>query len=133
MNGGKKIVLTRIEQRIVGQRAGRDDPRYLPFDQPFRQRRVFHLLADCRAKSRLNQPPQVVVELMIREPGHRDRVGGPFVAAGERQPQRAGRLLGIFVKQLVEVADAKQQNGTGILRLHFQVALHRRGGSTVVR
>jgi len=70
---------------------------------------------------------EIRIELMVGKARHRDRVF-PLVAAGERQPQHAGRRLGVVVKQLVEVPHAKQQQRIAADGLGVFVLLHHGSG-----
>ena len=120
---GQEIARLRVEQRIVGQRAGRDDPRHLALHQPLGQLRVFDLLANRGAVAGRDDLRQVRIELMVRKPGHRHRVVA-LVAAGEREAQHAGGRLRVVEEQLVEVAHAKQQQRIAGGPLGLVVLLH---------
>ncbi len=73
-NRGQKIALARVQQRIVGQRAGRDDSRDFSLDQPFGLLRVFDLFAYRCSAAGGDDLAQVAVQLVVRESGHGDRV-----------------------------------------------------------
>ena len=44
--GGEEVARARVEQRVVGERAGRDDAGHFALDEPLGLLRVFDLLAD---------------------------------------------------------------------------------------
>ena len=74
---GQEIARLRVEQRIVGERAGRDDPRHLALHESLGLLRVFDLLANRGAVAGGDDLGQVRIELMVREAGHRHRVRRP--------------------------------------------------------
>ena len=116
-----------IQQGVVGDGAGRDDPRHFALHQPLGQLGVFHLFADGRPEARGDQLAQVAFQLMVGEAGHGDGVVA-LVAAGQGQVEHAGGGLGVVVEHLVEVAHAEQQQGVGARPLRLLVLLHHGGG-----
>ena len=60
--------------------------------------------------------------------GHRDALAAPNLAAGQHDVQRASRHLGVSVEQLVEVAQAEQQQRVRVAR--FRSRYWRRSGET---
>ena len=125
-HGRQEIALARIQQGIVGDGAGRDDPRHLAADQPFGQLGVFDLFADGRPHPGGDQLAQVAFQLVIGKAGHGDGVFA-LLAAGQRQIEHAGGRLGVVVEHLVEVAHAKQQQRVGTRPLRFLILLHHGG------
>ena len=117
------VARARIEQGVVGDRAGGDDARHFAPHEALGLPGVFDLVADRHAQAGGDQLAQVAFELMVGKARHRRRVFA-LVAAGERQAQHAGGRLGVFEKHLVEVAHAKQQQRIGTRRLGVLVLLH---------
>jgi hypothetical protein len=112
-----------LEQLVLGDRAGGDDASHLALDQALGQGRVFHLVADGDAVSRMEQFSQVMLDRLDRHAGHRDRA----VASGEGEAEDAGDEFGVFFKRLEEVAHAEQQDHPRVPGLGLPVLLHHRG------
>ena len=121
------IALARVQQRVVGERAGADDPRHLAPHEPLGLLRVFRLIADGDAQAGGDELAEIAFKLMVGEAGHGDRIF-PFVAAGERQIEHSGGGFGVVEKHLVEIAHAKQQNRIPAGRLGVLILLHHRRG-----
>ncbi len=85
-----------------------------------------HLLGDHRRLAQLDQPRQVLLDRMVRHPGHHHRRAGRFAALGQGDVEQARGLARVLVKQLVEVAHAEQHQRIRVLRLDRQVLLHQR-------
>src|SRR5690606_15639614 len=62
------------QQRLVGDRARRDDAHHLAFDQALAGRRVADLLADRHRLAQRHQTREVAFGGMVRHAGHRDRL-----------------------------------------------------------
>jgi hypothetical protein len=73
-----------IEQRLVGERAGRDDAHHLALDRTLRLGRIADLLADRHRFARAHQPREVVLDAVI--PARR-----PSESAARRLPARGQR------------------------------------------
>ena len=86
----QEVAGLRIEQRIIGERAGRDDPRHFALHEPLRLLRVFDLFADRGPMPGGDDLGQVRIELMVRKAGHRHRVVA-LVAAREGDARASGR------------------------------------------
>ena len=126
-NGGQVVALAGIEQGVVGDRAGRDDPRHFALDQSLGQLGIFDLFADGGPEAGGDQLGQVAFQLVVGKAGH-GRAVLALVARGEGQVEHAGGGLGVLVKHLVEVAHAKQQQGVGACPLGLLVLLHHGSG-----
>ena len=123
-DAGEKVVLSRVQQLFVGQRARCHDASDLTTNQSPGLLWVFHLVADSRPKSGADQLLQVVVQLVVREPGHRDRLVRRLIPSCQRQAQHFGGGLCVFVKQFVEIAHTEQQQRPRVLLAHLKVLLH---------
>ncbi len=71
------VVALFLEQRRVGQRAGRDDARDLALDRALGRGRIADLLADGDRLAELHQPRQVLVHRVVGHAGHLDRLRRP--------------------------------------------------------
>jgi hypothetical protein len=116
----------RIEERLVGGDAGGDDPRHLATEQALGRLRVVDLLADRHVPARGHELHQLRVELVMREPRHRQGVGA-LVAAGEREVEQVGGLAGVVAEELVEVSHPKQHERAGAAGLRRLELLHHGG------
>ena len=118
------VARARVEQRVVGDRAGRDDAGHLAAHETFGRLGVFDLVADGHSQPGSDQLAQVAFELMVGKAGHRHRVFA-LVAAGEGQvPAARAALLRVVEKHFVEIAHAKQQQRIGTRRFGVLILLH---------
>jgi hypothetical protein len=62
----------------------------------------------------------------MRHAGHGDLVGLTAVAAGERQLEQLRRDDRVLPEHLVEIAQAKENDGVGVRALGRRVLLHHR-------
>ena len=122
---GEEITLARIEQRLVGQRARRDDARDLALHQSLGELRVFDLLTHRGPIAGGDDLPQIAVQLVVRKSRHGNRIL-TFVTAGQRQSQFARRGLRVIVEELVEIPHPEQQQRIATGRLGVLVLLHHR-------
>ena len=132
------------QQRGVGERAGRDQSHHLSFDRSLRSGRIAELLADCDRLAHLHQPGQVLLGGMKGHARHPDRLAIGGAASGQRDAKQPGCLVGIVVKELIEIAHAIKEQHRRVLGLDAKVLLHhgrvagkrlsgRRGGMTLCR
>ena len=117
------VALARVQERVVDDRARRDDARHLAADQADCLLRVLDLLAHGDAHPQGDQLGEITLQLMVRKARHRDRVLALFAAGQGEIHQACGRLR-VVVEELVEIAHAKQQQCLGARLLGFQVLLH---------
>ena len=66
------IGTTRVEEFVFGDGAGRDQPIHLAANQLLATAGILHLLTHRHPMPGTKQHVQVVFELVIREPRHRD-------------------------------------------------------------
>ena len=113
-DAGEVIVPARVEQAVLGQGAGRDDPHDGALDRPLvaaaaRLGRVLDLLADRDLEAGADQLREIAVGGMHRHAAHRD-VGAVVLAAlGQRDVERRRRRHRVVEEQLVEIPHAKEQ------------------------
>ncbi len=79
--GREEIGPSRIQHVVFGEGAGGDDAGDFAANQSFGKGGVFDLVANGDALARVEQFPQIGVEVLMAKAGHRD----DFVATGERQ------------------------------------------------
>nr|UOZ97320.1 hypothetical protein NCPCFENI_01238 [Cupriavidus sp.] len=77
--------------------------------------------------ARLNEPRQIALGRGNGYACHYHRGTSALSALGQRNAENARGLLSVFIKELVEVAHAIEQQRIGMLRLDAQVLLHHRG------
>ena len=118
-----------IEQQLLGERAGGDEPHHVTADHRFRPAllglgRVLGLLADGDAEALGDQTLEIVVGGMDRHAAHGNVLAKMLAALGERDAERARGEGRIVEEQLVEVAHAIEQEAVGVGRLDLQVLRH---------
>ena len=131
---GEEIVAARLEQAVLGQRAGRDQADDRAPDErlaaaPAGLGRVLGLLADRDLEALPDQALEVALGAVHRHAAHRDVVALMAAALGERDVERRRCRLRVLEEQLVEVAHPEEQQALGMLRLERLIlGDHRRGG-----
>ncbi len=126
-NARQEIVFFRLKLR-VSRRSRRDHARHFALYNLFRRPRVFHLFADGNLESLANQLGDIVLGRVIGHAAHRDGDAFFLVARGQRDLQFPGRDHRVFKKQLVEIAQAKEQQRAGMVFLDGCVLPHQRRG-----
>ncbi len=114
------------QQGLVGQCAGGDGADDLALDRPFGGGRIADLFANRDGLAEFDQPRQVLIHRMKRHARHLDRLPAGTAARGQCQVKQAGRFLGVFVKEFVEIAHAIQQQRRPGLGFEAVVLLHHR-------
>ena len=124
---GGQVFAPAVQQVLLGQRARRDDARDLALDRAFGGGRVADLLANRHRHRLAHQLGEILVDAVARHAGHRNRLAGRFVARGQGDVEQGRGALGVFVKQLVKIAHAVEQEGVGVVGFERQIlANHRR-------
>ena len=99
-----------VEQRLVGQRAGRDDAHDLALDRALRVAGIADLLADRDRLAQLHQPREIALGRVDGHAGHRDRRAGRTaprcVSVMSSERAAAARVV---VEELVEIAHAVEE------------------------
>ena len=121
--GAQGIGLAGFQLAAVGDRAGSHHPHHVTLHQAFDLGRVLQLLADGDLVARLGQPGNVAVHRMEGDTAHGRLGRGALAPGGEGDLQGAGRLQGIVVKHLIEVAHPEHQDGILMPRLYVVVLL----------
>jgi len=125
------VVGARVEQGVLGERAGGDQPHHVAAHHALvaallRLRRILHLLAHRNAMAERDQPVQIVVGALHRHAAHRDVRAEMLAALGQRDAERARGGLSVLEEQFVEVAHPVEQQEAGIGRLDLEVLFHHR-------
>jgi hypothetical protein len=126
-DGQQQAVALVVQQRGIGERAGRDDARDLAFHRPFGSGRIAHLLADGDRLAEFHQLGQVLLGCMVGHARHLDRLASGGAARGERDAEQVRGALGIAEEQLVKIPHAVKQQHVRVLGLDAQVLLHHGG------
>ena len=132
-DGGEIVVAARIEQRILGQGAGRDDAHHGALDHRLGAAllglgRILDLLADRDLEALADQPRQIGLVAVHRHAAHLDVFAQMLAALGQRDVERRRGLDRVVEEQLVEIAHAVEQQMVGMHRLDRQVLAHHRRG-----
>ena len=123
---GEEVVGCGIEEGIHDHRARGQDLGYAALDDSLGLRGVLELVADRHLVPETQEPAHVGVALVPRDPAHRDRLGILLVARREREAEQGRPPHGVLEEHLVEVTEAEEQEGVGILFLDARVLPHER-------
>ncbi len=123
------IVALGVEQRIFGQRAGRDQPHHVAAHHALaaalsRLGRVLELLAHRDAMAERDQAMQIFVGALDRYAAHGNVAAEMLAALGQHDAERARGDLGVLEEQFVEVAHPVEQQAVRIGGLDLNVLLH---------
>jgi len=112
--------------------AGGDDADHVSVHQTLGESRVAQLLADRHLVPCLDEAGQIAFQGVSRHPGHGDTQVLSHAAGGEGYLQLLGGETCIVVKGLVEVAEAKEEDGVrvGLLDIQVLAAYRRHSPST---
>ena len=122
------VVLVRAQQARIVAVPGVTMRRDLAAHQLLAGAGFLHLIADGDAIALLDQARDVAFGRVIRHAAHRDRLALFLVARGQRDFEFPRRRHGVFVEQLVEVAEPEQQQRAGDLLLDGLILPHQRRG-----
>ena len=117
----------RVEQRLVGQRARRDDPDDLALDQPLGELRDPR---PARRPPRAGRPGPAWPGTIRRAGWGNPAIGtasAPLSRRRQGQPEQRRGPLGVLAEHLVEIAHPEQEQGIGIAGLQLAILLHHRG------
>ena len=128
-NGHQKCRLLRLEVVRVGEGSRRDDANDFTLDDALGFARILDLIADGDAKAFLHEARDVRIDCMKRDAAHRNPAAVcVFGTRGQGQLERPRGQQGVFVKHLVEVAHAEEEDRVAMLLLGVQILPHRRRG-----
>ena len=120
----QQAVAALVQQRLIGQGAGRDNAHHLPLHRPFTGGGITQLLANRYRQTKFDQLGEVVFDRVKRYARHRDRFAGGLAARGQRDVEQLGGPPGVVVKQLVKISHPIKQQQIGVLGLDAQVLPH---------
>jgi hypothetical protein len=129
----------RIEQGLLGERAGGDDADDGAVDHRLgtslpRLGRALDLLGDGDPEAALDQPRQIGFGGVNRHPAHRDRLALMLAPRGQRDVEARRRRLGVVEEQFEEVAHPVEKQAIARLRLEREILRHhRRRGAAALR
>ena len=137
-DGEQTIGADGIEQKLLGDGAGRHQAHHLAADHGFapalaRLGRVLDLLADGDAVALADQPVQIILGALDRHAAHGDIHALMLAALRQDNGERAGGDLGVFKKQFVEIAHAVEEERARIRRLDRVILRHHRRDFGAIR
>src|SRR5215472_4106040 len=106
-NGSKEIVFSDIQDAKIGGSARSDDAHNFAAYEFFAGTRLFHLVANGDLKAGANQSGEIAFRGVIGNAAHGDGLAFFAIARGERDLEFARSDHGIFVKQLVKIAQSE--------------------------
>ena len=118
------------DEALLVERARGVDAGHDPLQQLLPGPQFLFLLAQRDLVTRFEHPLQIGLHRVPRNPGHRNRVVGGFVAAGEGDPEDFGGENGVIVEHLVEVTHAEEQHSVRVLLLDRMELFHHRRSHT---
>ncbi len=129
-DAGEPLALAGVELGVDGG-AGREDAGDLAADDGLGGLGVFHLLAERDAIALAQQALEVGSGGVVGDAAHGHGLG--LVAGGEGELQLARGDQGVLVEELVEVAEAEEEQRVGVRVLGGAVLSHDRGKVAVAR
>jgi hypothetical protein len=126
-DSGEEIVFLRTQGRVC-RGAGSDDPSYFSSHEFFCQTRIFYLLADGDFESFTDQLRDIAFSGVMGYAAHRDGDALFFVARSERDLELLRGEDGVVEEKLVEISQAEEQQGAGMLLFDGGILPHQRGG-----
>ncbi len=118
--GGQVVVTLFFEQRRFHHGARRDHPCHLAGHQTA-HRLVAHLIHDSHLVPRLDEPGEVAVNGVIGHSGQWHPLALPYRPRGEDDIASLGDDLRVLVESLVEIPQAEEDDGVGVLLLDLQI------------
>ena len=127
MNCRQEVVCAGRKQLVVEGNSWGDHLCDPALDDSLCKLRVLELVAYGNPVARADQPRQVGVERMVRKASQFDFRGTSIPPFRQDNVEDARSTDGVFTECLVEVPDAEQQDGIGVVFLHPCILLHQRG------
>ena len=112
-----------VQQRIIDERAGRDDLRHHALGLA----RVLDLIGDRHAVTQRHELAEIILELVVGDARQR-HAAGPL---RQCQPELLRDKHRVVVEKLIEIAHAEQKNALGVLLFEPRVLAHRWCGFAV--
>ena len=120
-DGEEEVVGGAGQERGVGDRPRRDEPHDVALEELLALAGRFELLAQRDLLAGPDQPCDVRLGGVMRNPRHRRALAG-----GQRDLQQAGAQLGVLEEQLVEVTEPEQEQVVRVPLLQLPVLAHHR-------
>ena len=125
-DGREIIVAVGGKQRVLGERAGGDQPHHLAPHHRLaaalaRLGRVLGLLAHRNAVAEPDQLVEIITGRMDRHPAHRNVLAEMLAALGQGDAERPRRRFGIIEEQLVEIPHPVEQQRRRVGRLDLEI------------
>ena len=129
--GRQVVVPAGVEQPVLGEGAGGDDPHHRAPHQRLAAAApglggVLDLVADGDAIALANQPLQVGLGVVRRHPGHGDVRAAVLAAARQGDVEGGRRGGGVLEEHLVEIAHSVEEQAVRVLALDGEVLRHHR-------
>ena len=122
----EEVVDAPVEEPRLRHRAGRDEAYDLPAEQlPALGGRAFDLVADRDLEPGPDEPRDVGLDGVVRDPRHRNR-SVALLAGGKRDAEESRRGRGVLVEGLVEVAEPEEEETVRIAPLPLPILAHHR-------
>ena len=118
-DGREVVVRLRPQHVLVDDRAGRDHAGDRAIHEPVAGGR--HLIAHRDAVPGLDQPGDVAGHGVVGHAAHGRAAAATELAGGQHDLQLFGGDLGVAVEQLVEVAEAEEQERLGMLTFYVKI------------
>ena len=128
----QKIVLMSVQQAIFLERARRYNPDHITRKRPFtasffKHLRRFRLLANGDFMTFLDQPGQITIHGMDRNPAHGNFTIFNFAPMGQGNTQGLRRNFRIMKKHFIKIAHPVKQQHLLIMFFHSNILRHHRG------
>ena len=125
----KDVGAAGLQQPLLGDRAGRDEPHDVAPDHGLRAALarfggILDLLAHGHAMAEPDQPLQIIVRALDRHAAHGDVRALVLAALGQHDAERPAGDFGVLEEQLVEIAHAVEQEAVRVCRLDLHVLRH---------
>ena len=123
MQGEEEVVRGPVQVLRVGERPRGDDAHHLSPHELLALARRLHLLAHRHLAPGANQPGDIAVGRVMGNARHGDGAL-PLLARGEGDLEQARALVGVLEEELVEVAEAEEEEVVGVALLELPVLQH---------
>ena len=120
-------VAVAVEHRRVGHRPRRHDAGHVAVDQGPAAVQTADLLADGDFVTGRDEPRDVTVSRMVRDPGHGNADALAHLPAGEHDVQDTRRGFRIVLECLVEIPEAKEEDGVRESLFDLEILAANRG------
>ena len=120
-------VAVAVEHRRVGHRPRRHDAGHVAVDQRPAAVQTADLLADGDFVTGRDEPGDVAVSRVVRDPGHGNADALAHLPAGEHDIQDTRRGFRVVLERLVEISEAEEEDGVRESSLDLEILAANRG------